>query len=532
MATLTNTVAAADVQTGITLVRTLLAEQYPSADTAPGTPVDGLVVQPQGYLAALHTARANEALLLGSIAAITSGLVTATDADVDALAGNYFLTRVPASYAGGLVKIIVSSNTTYVVPLGFTVGYSTLLYTTSTVHRIYPTGTLGVTADAYNKVLTARSDGSYEFTITVTASQAGATSRLGRGAALTLVSSGPNLTSASVDTDFTGGSDAESNSSLLARASAGITQRAVAGPAHTLSLLQASYPSATLACIGVGSPLMVRDRGNLLGISTGGRQDIYVRASQTIGRQTVRLSGTVTNISTKTVSLTIPRPTSDGLHRVVAIRPAGYVGVGGITPTSQTPSYSANTTFVPTLLTTVDLAGTAYQSVAVTFLDTLGTGPYVLNEVRSYDLDLVYTPDLSAITTLLADTNRPAGCDVLVKGAVPALMTVLVTIRMQAGAASPDTAILASAIANALNGLPLGTATFTSFTVLRAVAALLPNGEVTAVSYSGSIYGQDGSTIAITPTQSVTIPTSLTPRVSPANTAIYCSVSDIAITVT
>lgn len=532
MAVLTANLTTDEIQAGIDLVREQLIEQYPSASVAPGSGVDGLVTQPSGYLAAFHTARANEALLLGSIAAITAGLTEASDADVDALASNYFITRTAGTPASGYAKIIVSANTPYVIQVGFELSFSDLTFSTTTEQRAYPTGTPGIVQTDVNRLMTLRADGKYEFTILVTADQDGAASRLGRGTVLTLTNPATGMVSSAVDTDFTGGTDQETNAELLARVQEGITTAVVAGPAQIQSLVTSQFPEARLTSLGVGSPLMTRDQDNLFGISTGGKLDCYIRSGQTVGRKTVVLNGTVTNAGTKAVSLVIPRPTSDGLYRVTAIRPHLYVGVGGITPASTSWATAATSVFTPYLPTTADRAFSANATVTVTFLDSLGTGTYNNGDVRAYDVDITYMPEVRDIADLLVGDNRPPGVDLLAKGGVPCLVQVLMTVRIPTGVTGPSIGTMQSLVANAINALDFGTAQLTSYIVHRAVASVLTIGEVTSVTFTGGIYCPNGTDLTIVPTTAITLPENAGQKVGAANTFFTCGVNDVSITLT
>ncbi len=534
MSDLTASPSDADVLSGITLVRAQLAEQYPSASVLPGSAVDGLVVQPSGYMAAFHTATAQEALLRGSIAAMTAGLTTATDGDIDAQASNYFTERIPGAPASGLIKIVVQNATPYTIQPGFRVSFSDLTFSTTYEQRAYPAGTPGIAASTTNRLMTARSDGAYEFTVQVTAEQDGAASRLGRGTVLVLTNPSAGMLSSAVDTDFTGGTSEETNAELLARVSLGITTEVVAGEEQIQALIADTYPAARIATVGVGSALMTRDQANILGVSLGGRLDVYARAGQTIGLKTLTLNGTVTNSTTKAVTLTIPRPDADGIYRVTAIRPSGTVGLGGIVPTTTTRALSvlSSDPFTPTMPTQADLAFSAAVSVTVTFLDTLGTGTYVVSQVRSYDVDVSYQPNVRDFTDILTGVNRPPGTDILVKGAVPCLTQVQMTVRLPIGATSPTVGTMQSLVAGAINALDFGTSTLTSFVVHRALASTLTSGEVTAISFQGGILCPDGVDLVLTSAPSLTIPEQPAHKVGAANTCFTCGVNDVAITLT
>jgi hypothetical protein len=492
--------------------------------------VDGLVIQNQAFLAALHNSRLDQLSNASSLQAINEGLADVSDSDVDRLLSNYFITRLPAEYAYGQVKVVVQTNTSYTIQSGFRLAYSTLSFATNQIHRVYPVGSNVTETDTF-RLLRARSDGKFEFTITVVAAQYGAASRLALGTALTIVTPASGMLSAAVAADFAGGTAAETNEQLMARAAKGVTARVVAGDQHTAALVAATYPTYQIASIGAGDALMTRDRYNILGIGTGGKIDVYTRTSNTVGTKTIQVGATVLNALTKQVRATLTAEQASGLYRVSAIRPHGTVGSGGNEPDTYVRSPVTLAGWNPAIQAAIDAAFTARQQVQVTWIDTIDSGLFVNGEVRQYDMDLVYMPDLTEFDAFMtAQDIRPGGTDILVKAGVPCVVSVNLQIKTLASYAQPDAAEIASAVANQINSLPFGTEVLSSYTIHRVISPLAPNSDVTAITLSGTVYGQDDIDYPMVGGTSLTIATNTGAKFSPENTFFSCQISNVVVT--
>lgn len=527
----TSDIDATTYTTASAFVRTAILEKDPTAAVSPGTPVDGLVIQNQAYLAALHNSRLTQLQAASSLQAIVEGLADVTDTDVDNICSNYFITRNPAVAAYGKVKIVTSTDTSYVLPIGFEVSFSGLTFRTTAVHYIYASATTGVTTSDTVQLLRNRGDGTYEFFITVTAQQTGSASKLPNGAVVTLATTSSGMVSASVSGDFSGGTAAETNAELLARASTGVTAKVIGGDEHIDALVRAQYPTYQTSTVGVGSSLMTRDQNNIFGVSTGGKIDVYAKTAASMSSSTITITGTITNSTTRAISATIPYTTAAGIYRIVAIRPAGLGGTGGNTPATLTRNASVLSGWNPVLINSRDIAYSARQAITITWLDTLGSGTYTNGLTRSYDIDILYMPDLLALDTYLTNNvRRPGGTDLLVKAGVPCRTSVAITLATTVGYSAPSTTSVAVAIANTINAIPFGTASLTGYALASSVAAVAPYSTIQAVSVGGTIYRPNDTDLVIAPSSTLTITIDGTAKQGPSNTFFSSNIADISVT--
>ncbi len=416
------------------------------------------------------------------------------------------------------------------IPVGFEFSFNTLTFSTSAAFRVYTPDSIGVTDSATSRRMIERSDGKFEFTITVVADTTGSSSKLLAGTALVITAPLAGMVSAFVASDFSGGSNRETNAQLLARVSQGIAAKLLAGPEHIQATIANQFPGTTVGVVGVGSVLMTRDRDNLFGISQGAKQDLYCRTTSFPASKTLTIDGTVTNGTAKTVILSIPYVDGVGVYRVTAIRPAGLVALFGDTPTTTTINTYTGTNFVPKIRSEQDAAFSANAVMSVMFTDTLSTAVFATNDVVSYDVDVLYMPTIESINTFVTDDDIRNG-DMLVKGGVPCTVTVSATIRLPSTVPVPTISTLQEAVSDAINALPFGTISLSAFVVHRAIATLVTQGDVVNTNMRGTILSPAFEDIALATSAELTIPDRSDIGVGPANTFFACSPSQVELTI-
>lgn len=525
------TISDDDFATASALVIDILSQQSPALNLTPGSALDGLVVTNEARLAAVHTADLTNLSNSFSLAAIAANIATVTDAQVDSLISDYFITRTVASPASGPVEVIADIAVPYSIPSGFTFTFGSQSFVTTQTWNIYPPSS-SLSNGTTTRVMTQRLDGTFQFAITVTASVAGAAGELAAGTALTIANPLNGMVSASVAADFLGGLDTESNADLLARAQEGVTPQVSAGPDSIQALTVGEFPGVTTSVVGLGDPLMVRDRANILGISSGGKQDVYCRTSATTQLITKTYTGSVIDATARTVTLTVAYADGVGAYRVPFVRPHGSASVGGIVPTVTVTIYP-NTPYRPLVLTALDAAFSASQILVLTLVDDMTLGALTTGQQISYDVDIEYMPTIGPITAFLtAAGTRSAGQDFLVRAAVPAEVTVTATLRIPAAGAQPDLSAIQIAVAAAINAIPMRTPTLGVYTVYSAIFGVLGvTGSVVDATLRAVIEAPSGASLVLTSAQQITIPLDVVNLVGPQNTFFCCAPSQVGLTV-
>lgn len=527
-----NDVSAVEFDSGHEFVKDVLTTKNPSLDLSNGSALDGLLVENEAHLAAIHQSRLDQLANASSLKAIADNLTSVTDEDVDTLVSNYGITRHSATNASGSVRIVVTTPVPYQIPTGFGFTFNNLVFQTVQAFRAYPPGSVGVVNAADTRLMTVRADGKFEFTITVQATATGAASQLAAGSILTIQNPLAGMDQAIVAADFTGGADRETNQALLDRAVVGLTAQVLAGPEHIQATLASEFTGSTCAVVGVGSRLMVRDRANLFGLSTGGKQDIYCRTSQYVRLKTLTLSGTVIDPTAKQVLLDVPYRDGLGVYRVAAIRPQGTVGLDGDLPTSLVWSVYRDTDYLPALSNPIDAAFSINGKLQALFIDSLGVGAYTLNQVRQYDVDLLYMPNLEGVATFLtAPERRPASQDILIKAGIPCTVSCQATVRIPTSVPTPDLAILKSEISQAISVLPFGTPSLSAFVIHRAISGVVTKGDVVNTTMRGLIYAPSGVDLALATSNELVIPLDPQNLIGPANTFFSCAPDQVELTI-
>lgn len=532
MSDLLTSVSATDYQAAYQRVVAVLQAQYPTADFSPGSAIDALLLEQQAYLESQWAAQYDTARLQGSISAIVSGQVVATDAQVDALASNYFVTREGATNATGPVRVVVGSPSTFQIPAGFAFQHGTLVFTTPAAVTVWYTNNAGFIQSSTSRQLSLQPDGTYAFTLTVVAAAPGSASRLSAGAALVIPIPLTSMVSATVVADFQGGTTAETSAELLARLQQGITATTLAGPDHIQAGLASQFTGIQSATLGLGSPLVKRSARNLMGIQMGGYQDVFYQVASVPAQQTLQVTGTVTNGASRTVTFTLDRVSAAGVYRVLRVRPATSTAIGGDVPTiTRTIQYS--TGFQPRYVVADDVAFTAHQGIIATFTDSQTVGTLTTGQTLAYSCDVSYQPSCDAVTSWVQDPGRrPAGQDIRVVAAPPCWVTVELAIRYKTASVAPDATAVAQQVSDFIDSLPFGTSTLTGFALPRVLASLLGlSAEVGSVALRGVINCPIAETdLSLPSATELVLPERPDLGVGAANTYFACSPSSVVVT--
>lgn len=523
-------ISADDFASNHALVVNTLTQTNPILDLSTGSALDGLLVENEAQLCAIHQSQLTNLSESFSLAALNANLATATTAQVDSLLSNYGIVRKTATAATGPVTIIIENAIPYQIPAGFTFTYNSLQFkTTQAIYAFPPSST--VPASATNRVMTLLPNNTYQFTLTVTATTAGSASALTAGTVLIITSPLAGMVSATAATDFTGGTDTETNAQLLARCAPGITAQILCGPASIQSILSAQFPGIVTSVVGLGSPLMTRDQDPLFNISQGSKQDIYCRTAAFAPITTLASLSGVVQDNANTVRLSIPYAQGVGVYRAIAIRLAGSTSLGGDVPTQTIFANYFNTTYVPRLVLPYQGAYSANSTISVVFTDTQ-SGTLTNGTIVKYDVDIVWMPSIASVTAFATSSSiRPAGQDYLVRGGIPCSLTVATTIRVPQGASPPDTVAIAQAVANAVNALPFNTPSISQYMILTAISSVLTQGDAINTTMRGTIYAPDGTNITLPSVSELIIPSVPASGVGPANTFFSIAPSQVGITV-
>lgn len=205
---------------------------------------------------------------------ISQSILTATGEDLDRLARNFFIKRKDATYATGKVRFYIGPNepeTDIIIPQGTVVGTA----------ELNGKGPLDYVTDE-EVIIVAGDKGTYQFDpdtnmwyvdVDATAVEPGSDYNIPPNSITQLgdmVDSG--IESVTNPFAFTGGTDGESDLSLMMRLSMAITGVNIGTKDGYKSFMLKQSEVQDAIVIGAGDKLMLRDNGE------GGMVDIYVRA--------------------------------------------------------------------------------------------------------------------------------------------------------------------------------------------------------------------------------------------------------------
>lgn len=528
------------------LIKGLLQTQRPTLDLSVGNPVESLLIDGNAVVSARLVTEVGNTAAQSNLAAIADGTVVVEDDVVDELMKSYFLERKQDANATGFVTVVVDAPRTYTFQAGFTFDHLGLTFSVATAFTAYPAGTVGAeetdTTTIIKTLFDSTSGFNYQFDVPVIADNPGSDYNLVTGDSLEAVSTSANIGRVFAATNFTGGQTRETNSEFVSRALSGLVNKSISGLENINALLPTIYPASVGSTVGTGDPIMTRDRQNLFGISTGGKLDLYVKTGAVASR-VLLVDAVVTNFTARTAQITLNREQAAGAYRFIltpyftTTPPAGITG--DVTVTSSVNTVSAGTYFTPVLPQQIDMEFTARRTVTITFTDTRTTGTYVVPMTTNgqriqgvYQLAIDYMPGILELTDALdSDSLRPANLDVNVKAAVPCFMNVGVVARRSPDYTGPSADTLAARLASAINARPLRDPQFDRFDVVALMNSLAPDLTVTAVSLTGSIYGQDGTTVALLPTSgALVVPTNTVAKISPLNVFFTACKGSVVVT--
>ena len=517
-----------------TTIRAVLIEADPALDISIGGAVDSIIVEGNVDVAANNQVNVNQSYLFQQLQAIANGTVTITDAQMDALMQNYFITRQQNVPAFGDTAFVVRDNKQYVIQTGYRIRYGASSYVTTATYTVYPQDTPGIDFTVPTNVpllvIFDQATGfNYQFRIPFVCEQPGPSGIRIAGQVFVPDTTFTALGSITAISNFQGGTLAETNSELAQRALEGITAGTLSGGQDGINkLVSEFYTAAVASSVGVNSPMQTRGRNNPFGLNYAGVLDVYVK-SGAIGQNQIIVSAVVTNYLTRTATITLLQPDSSGVYSAVAQGTSSPPGMTGSLVSSvinylpyTSPVFNPNTAssfqraFSASTLVQITITDTRVDSLSAPIVPMTSNGQVITG---AYTVVVQNMPGINEVADgLYSDAIRPPGVDVLVKAAVPCVTTLNITAAMPPNYNGPSASDLAVSIAQAINDLQLRTPFLDSFTISQIIQAQSSNLVLRTLNMSGTIYGQDGSLVPVYQlgTQLI-IPTNLAAGVSYEN---------------
>jgi hypothetical protein len=501
------------VQQKLELVKQLMQEEHPELDPRRGVFAD-LVLLPSSQHAAALGEEVDRYRRSSSIKEISEDPALADDDIVDATISNYLIERQVGTAAVGEVTIIVSALASTTVARGAVFTASGKTFTSDAAYTA-KTSASNVITDT-DRALNPRGDGTYEFTINVTASEVGSDSQLIKDTVLVPSSAINNFVKAVATNDFTSGTDTETNAQLVDKVALGLSAKALSGPSNMQSLLSENFPNVLASSvIGFGDPEMFRDQHTVLPVSLGGRADWYVR-SQALP-QKLGLTKTATLVQKTSDGygvwqFSLTRDEAPGFYDVFQIKLPSQEVTGSFDITSEIRTIDTTPLLgelTPDIAALSEGTFSRYQAAVVKFKDdqTATASLTVGTSTQDYAVTVRAMEKIDEIQTMAGEIGtRNYGGDVLVRAAVPCFVSLAFTLEGQQGVALPAAATLQNALASYVNNLGFNGRLHAS--ALQDIIHNYLTGKVavSAIDMNGEILRPEGSLRRIRSSETLIIP--------------------------
>ena len=489
-----NEIDQADFDAAFALVSQIVAEEHPELHTRSGV-IKDIVLRLHGVLGGAARVERQRFLASNSLLALQTNPDLADTTIVDQNLSNYRITRNAGANASGTITIVLSSATPIVIPFGYVFLAGSLEFTSNASYASRVSSTDLVTET--DRLMTANQDGTYSFTISVTANQLGTASQLHVGDTLALSNPISGVVRVYVTQDFTGGQDAESNAALLSRLESGMALQSWSNTTGIATIInkQSGFTNAAVSVIRSGDPEMLRDRHGLFPISYGNRIDAWVKLPQTPSVTSIAKKAKYIETTTAGVvwEITLDRHDIPGVYFIETLLRTGRASTQVVKPQSMTRQYSSESTD-PDIANALESGFSAFQGMVVRFIDTPDSADTLVANTTLVDYTVTGwcingLEDLQ--TTLMSDSVKPPAGDIVVRSAVPCFMSVNILVDKKP--ATLDTAAIGTAVASLVNNTGFVGNIYSS-RIASTVQPLLPAGvNIVRIQLSGLVYGPDGS---------------------------------------
>jgi len=354
--------------------------------------------------------------------------------ELDDLANSVGLTRNAGLASQGFVTFTLSTFSTtsssITIPAGTELTTQTSL-TNPNIISFATTTTMTFTA-AYASTYFNPTTGNYQLVVPIQASSVGSAGNVAAGTIVVLATSLPGGMTVSNSASTYGGTDAESDASLLSRITTLLSGTAMGTPNGLLNFVNANPNVVSSLLVGPTDPLLVRS-------SYGNAADIYV-----MGDIPTPVTETQTFISGTTSYVLLQQPVeSESVNSTIS----GTVA-------AQSFNFVEGTHFIVLQDTTTSTGGSTEAQTSIQFLGSpfpdSGSSWTVNYSVNNLIVNLQ--------TGINSNNNRIIGADVLIREAIEILVNVGAFITVYPGFTKADVATAAvSNVTSLLESSTLGT---------------------------------------------------------------------------
>ena len=431
---------------------------FPSLDLGEGRVLRELLIRPA---AIFHVERQTDIDALRrsmSLLAIEADPTLADDVVVDGVLSNYRVVRDAGSAATGILTIVIATLSTTSVPQGTIFTAEGQEFTTDQTF-VGVTESTAVTSDQ-TRLISARADGTFAFTIPVTASTVGEASRVRRNTRFTSAPAIPGVVDIFAMEDFSGGADQQTNADLIAQFNTGISPSTFSGRIQIEKLIRETVDSVRdVSITGFGDAEMIRDQHNLFGISQGGKADIWARTQDRPESKTFIKEAVLIDVDSKTWQVSVARDDAPGFYLVDAVLPvdAAAETLGTLEIVAETRDVDltqVTNEFIPDVDNITEGGYSRYQTSVVQFKDPDTSSTAILGDRQNYNVNILAMPNIDTLQDVAVDRSvRNPQADYLVRAPVPGFCAIGLKVLYKAGAEVPDADAIKAEIVSRVNAL-------------------------------------------------------------------------------
>jgi uncharacterized phage protein gp47/JayE len=511
---------------------------YPSMDLGKGRVLRELLIRPA---AIFHVERQTDIDNLRqsmSLKAIEEDPSLADDDVVDGVLSNYRISREEGTKASGSLTVVISALSTTTVPQGTVFTADGQEFATDQTYVGVPDQE-AVTNDQM-RLISARTDGSYAFTIPVTAVEAGSSSQIRRNTRFTSDTSIAGVVDIFATQDFTGGTDTETNQQLIDRFNTGISPSTFSGRVQIEALVRETVTGTEdVSITGFGDAEMIRDQHNIFGMSAGGKADLWVRTQEKPESVTLTKEAVLIDAGEKLWQVSLARDDFPGFYVVEAVLPsdsaAEVTGTLEITGESRSVDMTQETNeFVPDVQSIIEGAYSRYQTSIIQFKDPDTADDAEVGDRVDYNVNVLGLRNIDTLQDVAVDRSvRNPQADYLVRAPVPAFVTINVTVLYKYGDEAPDADTIKAEIVSRVNALRFEDGQLPVSVVHDAVhnAAGTEIVSVSPIDFMCQIRKPDGDIITIRDTDGIEIPSLPNEGITSRTVSFFTDLESVDVTV-
>ena len=511
------------IQNTVDRITAFVTQNFTDIETGPGSVINELLIK---LAATIQNEQNNLITSLSQSSAITAVQNSTEDSFseiIDKVASNYNTVRSGGTKARGKVRVTVSSSGEYTFREGYTFVQAALnlnfLVLKDTLVSPNPSAIL-------EEIQLYTDQGLYYFVLDVEAENVGSNYQLSSGTVFSIPEKYylRDFVKAEAYGNFSTGAIPETDKQLLAKVKSNIGNSRMESESGIRNKFRDTFPTfQTLSVCGANDPEMLRSKQNILGISTFGKADVYVRSS--LGLETLRVvkQGTLINPAENLWQVIVANTDAPGFYYIQSIVPkVTDISLGG-TLVIRSTDFNYSTYYNQRnneISSKAEARFTKYQNAIVTFTYEAPVGVSSLK----FELHVLGQPNISEMQDLLLlDSQRLACADYLVKAVVPCIVSLNINLIKKNPIdtyASLNLQQLKKDIFNYVNTIPFGEQLYASNIVNLCHNYNIKHVDL-PIEMAGQVLAPDGTVTYVNSSDALAIPYNLTAGVSPKTAGYF-----------